>query len=74
MDKSDKILPSASPTEHGMKNTIEATDYFLGLFFFFGWKQLVWKWHFLSNAPVEKNQEETDFLGSTLVSISELIF
>lgn len=34
MDKSDKILPSASPTEHGMKNTIEATDYFLGLFFF----------------------------------------
>lgn len=73
MDKSDKILPSASPTEHGMKNTIEATDYFFRSFFF-GWKQLVWKWHFLSNAPAEKNQEETDFLGSTLVSISELIF
>lgn len=72
MDKSDKILPSASPTKHGMKNTIEATDYFLDLFF--GWKQLVWMWHFLSNAPAEKNQEETDFLGSTLVSISELIF
>lgn len=33
MDKSDKILPSASPTKHGMKNTIEATDYFLDLFF-----------------------------------------
>lgn len=33
MDKSDKILPSASPTENGMKNTFEATDYFLGLFF-----------------------------------------
>lgn len=32
MDKSDKILPSASPTEHGMKNTIESKDYFLGLF------------------------------------------
>lgn len=33
MDKSDKILPSASPTEHGMKNTIESTDYFFRSFF-----------------------------------------
>lgn len=33
MDKSDKILLSASPTEHGMKNTIESTDYFFRSFF-----------------------------------------
>lgn len=66
MDKSDKILPSASPTEHGMKNTIEATDYFLGLFFFLVENSLSESDTFSLMPPQRKIRKKPIFLEALL--------